>query len=102
MKKFLLVLAVLLSGCQREQTPTHIAAQNAVNVIAALYESLPAECKNDTNAKLTMVAQNQVMEVETHCKAQIKEIEREKIKWKLGFLALSIVILVYAVRKVLK
>lgn len=104
MKHFtiLLIFTVLLSGCQKEVPASHIAAQNAINTISAMYEGLPQECKTDTSKLLSRVAQNEVVEVENHCKNEKAKIEREKIKWKAGFFGLFLAIVIYVIKKVLK
>lgn len=104
MKRFtiLLILAVLLSGCQKETPASHIAAQEAIETIGALYETLPSECKTKTTDFLVTMAQNKAAKCDTECVKEKAELRRDKIKWKMGFFGLLTVIAVFIIKKVLR
>lgn len=97
---FLLVL--LLASCSKEVPGSQQAAENAINTVTAIQESLPKECQTSSNQLLFKVAQSEIREVKTHCDNEKAKIEREKIKWKVGTFALLIVIIAYIVKKVMK
>lgn len=98
----LLGLMFLLSSCTKEVPGSQQAADNAVNTIVAIQESLPKECQTSSNQLLFKVAQSEIREVETHCNNEKAKIEREKVRWKLSTFALLIVIMIYIVKKILK
>lgn len=101
MKKFL-ILPLVLCACAKEQPASHVAAQEAIETIGALYESLPSECKTKTTDFLITMAQNKAAKCDTECVKEKAKLEREKLKWKGSFWALAVVVGVYLARKVLK
>lgn len=95
-------LMFLLASCSKEVPGSQQAAENAINTVTAIQESLPKECKTSANQLLFMVAQNEIREVKTHCDNEKAKIEREKIKWKVGTYALLLVMIAYIIKKVMK
>lgn len=98
----LLGLMFLLSGCAKEVPGSHQAAENAIDTITAIQESLPKECQTSSNQLLFKVAQSEIREVEKHCDNEKAKIEREKVRWKMSTFALLLVIIIYIVKKILK
>lgn len=104
MKHFtiLVIVSVLLAGCAKEQPASHVAAQEAIETIGALYETLPGECKTKTTDFLITMAQNKAAKCDTECVKEKDRITQEKLKWQWSFWALAVVVGVYFARKVLK
>jgi outer membrane murein-binding lipoprotein Lpp len=103
MKPVILILSILLlSGCAKEQPASHVAAQEAIKTIGALYETLPSECKTKTTDFLVTMAQNKAAKCDTECAKEKAELRRDKIKWKSVSSLLALVIIVYAVKRFLR
>ena len=104
MKHFtiLLILTVLLSGCAKEQPASHVAAQEAIETIGVLYQTLPSECKTKTTDFLVTMAQNKAAKCDSECVKEKAKLEREKLKWKGVSGLLALVIIVYAVKRFLR
>ena len=101
MKKFL-ILPFVLCACANEQPASHVAAQEAIETIGVLYETLPGECKTKTTDFLITMAQNKAAKCDTECVKEKAKLEREKIKWKGVSGLLALVIIVYAVKRFLR
>ena len=104
MKRFtiLLIFTVLLSGCQKEKPVYHEVVQNGIDVINAIEEGLPAECKSESNAILFNVARKQMSNCESSCDLVVSKVESEKLRWKWAVFGLLTVIGLYIAKKVLK
>lgn len=104
MKRFtiLLILTVLLNGCQKEKPAYHEVAQNGIEVINAIEEGLPAECKSESNKILFNVARKEMRNVESSCDLAVGKVESEKLRWKWAVFGLLTVIGLYIAKKVLK
>ena len=104
MKRFtiLLILTVLLSGCQKEKPVYHEVVQNGIDVINAIEQGLPEECKTESNALLFNVARKQMSNCEKACDLAVEKVESEKLKWKWSVFGLLLVIGLYIARKVVK
>lgn len=104
MKRFtiLLIFTVLLSGCQKEKPAYHEVAQNGIEVINAIEEGLPAECKSESNKILFNVARKEMRNVEGSCDLAVSKVESEKLRWKWAVFGLLTVIGLYIAKKVLK
>lgn len=89
-------------GCAKEKPEYHYVAQNGIDVINAIEQDLPAECKTDTNKLLFNVARNEMATVERSCDSVVSKIESEKLRWKWGFFGMLIVIAVYIAKKIFK
>lgn len=101
MKKFL-ILPLVLCACAKEQAASHVAAQEAIETIGALYETLPSECKTKTTDFLVTMAQNKAAACDTECAKEKAELRRDKMKWKGMSGMLALVIIVYAVKRFLR
>lgn len=93
---------LVLLGCAKEQPASHIIADNAVDTVSAIQQSLPKECKTDSNELLFTVAKREIRNITTQCNTEKAEITRDKLKWKLSFWALIGVVAAYILRKILK
>lgn len=104
MKRFtiLLILTVLLNGCQKEKPAYHEVAQNGIEVINAIEEGLPVECKSESNKILFNVARKEMRNVESSCDLAVGKVESEKLRWKWAVFGLLTVIGLYIAKKVLK
>lgn len=104
MKRFtiLLILTVSLSGCQKEKPVYYEVVQNGIDVINAIEQGLPEECKTESNALLFNVARKQLSNCEKACDLAVEKVESEKLKWKWSVFGLLLVIGLYIARKVVK
>lgn len=104
MKRFtiLLILTVLLNGCQKEKPVYHEVVQNGIDVINAIEQGLPEECKSESNAILFNVARKQMSNCEKACDLVVKRVESEKLRWKWTVFSLLLMMGLYIAKKVLK
>lgn len=98
----LLILAVLQSGCTRDKPTYETIADNAVDIMSAIEEGLPTECKTDTNKLLFNVGRKEIKNIKTSCDEQVQKITREKRNWQVMFWLLSGLIAVFIARKIIK
>lgn len=101
MKKFIPFI-ILLAGCAKETPASQEMANNAVDTITAIHQSLPTECRTDSNELLFQVAKREVKAVAAQCTAEKQHIEHEKLRWKFATFGLVIAIVAYIVRKLMK
>lgn len=99
MKFFTIPFIILLSGCTREVPPSHEMTENAVNTITAIQQSLPEECKTDSNQLMFKVAQREIRGIEKQCDIEKAKIEREALRWKLITFVMGFVIIAYIVKR---
>ena len=92
---------MLLCGCAREKPTYETVADNAVDIITAIEQGLPTECKTDTNKLLFNVGRKEISNVKTACDERVDKITRDKLRWKLSFWALIGVIAAYIAKKIL-
>lgn len=102
MKILLLLVAVLLSGCTRETPPSHEMTENAINTITAIQQSLPEECKTESNQLMFRVAEREVRGIEKQCDIEKGKIERQVIKWRLISFAMALIIIAYIMKRFIK
>lgn len=98
----LISVSLLLFGCIREKPTYETVADNAVDIITAIEQGLPTECKTDTNKLLFNVGRKEISNVKTACDERVDKITSDKLKWKFSFWALIGVVAAYILRKVLK
>lgn len=101
MKK-ILPLVLVLAACSKEVSPSQSAANNAIDTITAIHQSLPEQCKTQANETLFNVAQREIQSVVEQCDIEKAEIERIVIKWRTFAVLLSLLILAYIIRKIIK
>jgi len=101
MKRFtiLLISTLLLSGCVKETPPSHEMTNNAIDTVTAIQQSLPEECKTDSNQLMFKVAQREIRGIEKQCDIEKAKIERETLRWKLITFAMGLVIIAYIVKR---
>lgn len=95
----LLIIALLLSGCVKEQTTTETIADSAKEQVMAIYNGLPKECQTDFNKKQTATAQKAIDAIVQSCNDQKEVITQEKIRWKWSFFGLLIVVGAYIAKR---
>lgn len=98
----LISVSLLLFGCTREKPTYETVADNAVDIITAIEQGLPTECKTDTNKLLFNVGRKEISNVKTACDERVDKITRDKLRWQWSFWALIGVVAAYILRKVLK
>lgn len=96
------LLMLLLTSCSKEVPGSQQAAENAINTVTAIQESLPKECQTSSNQLLFKVAQSEIREVKTHCDNEKAKITRDKIKWQGATFVLLVIIIGYIIKKVVK
>lgn len=99
---FICFFCFCLCGCQKEKPAYHEVAQNGIEVINAIEEGLPAECKSESNKILFNVARKEMRNVEGSCDLAVSKVESEKLRWKWAVFGLLMVIGLYIAKKVLK
>lgn len=104
MKHFtiLAILTVLLSGCAREKPTYETVADNAADIITAIEQGLPTECKTDANKLLFNVGRKEIANVKSACDERVDKVTRDKLRWQWSFWALVAVIGAFVAKKVLK
>lgn len=98
----ILLLILCLAGCVKHQDPVEAAANAAHQQIVAIKESLPKECQTAAIEEQLKAHDTTIETIKTNCDIQKAEITQEKIRWKWSFIALSLIILIYCAKKVLK
>lgn len=104
MKHFtiLAILTVLLSGCAREKPTYETVADNAVDIVTAIEQGLPAECQTEANKLLFNVGRKEIANVKNACDERVDKITEEKLRWQWAFWGLLAVIGVYIAKRVLR
>lgn len=98
----IILLALCLMGCVKQPDPVESAASAAHQQIVAIKETLPKECQTIAIEEQLKAHDATVETIVTNCKLKTEKITAEKIRWKWAFGALSIMVLAYIARKVLK
>lgn len=97
----LLLLTVLLNGCQT--TPTHDMTENAQTALTALEQSIPVQCATESIKTQIKGIRTQINTIEKTCVKTCNDekavIEAEKVKWKIAFFGLLVVVGVWILRK---
>lgn len=88
----LLILTVLLSGCSKT-TPTDIIGNAAKESINTIIANKPA-CKD-----VGVACNKQIDAVISSCDDAKKVITEQKIRWKMSFWGLLIVVCAYIIRR---
>lgn len=99
---FICFFGFCLCGCQKEKPVYHEVVQNGIDVINAIEQGLPEECKTESNALLFNVARKQLSNCEKACDLAVEKVESEKLKWKWSVFGLLLIIGLYIARKVVK
>ena len=101
MKWFGLFLSLfILSSCTKH-TVSHNVAQNTINQITALEQSIDEKCTTDSIKTQINVIKSQIKAINGACDTEKAEITAEKNKYKIAFWSL-VVIIVFVSRKIIK
>lgn len=100
MKKILVCL--FLAGCAKSPSVSESIAENTINEVNALEQSLSKECKTDSVMTQLTIIKSQIRTSVQSCEMEKDVITQEKLKWKWSFFGLLAVIVAYLIKKVLK
>jgi CRISPR/Cas system CSM-associated protein Csm2 small subunit len=102
MKWFGLCLALFtLSSCATH-TASHEIANNTINQITALEQSIDEKCTTDAIKTQINVIKSQIKAINDACDTEKAEIKADKIKWQTAFWALFLVVGVFSLKKIIK
>jgi len=102
MKWFGLFLSLfVLSSCAKH-TVSHNIADNTINQITALEQSINEKCATDSIKTQINVIKSQIKAINSACDTEKAEIKAEKIKWQTAFWGLFIVVAVFILKKIAK
>ena len=99
--KYLAIL-LILCGCTVNQPASETIANSAQESLNAISTTLTPECKTKAIESQINAAQTAIKATISACESEKEIINQEKIRWKWAFIMLSIMILAYIGRKVLK
>ncbi len=97
-----LFIGLIVAGCTRQQPASVTIATSAKETIAAMYQSLPDECKTESNQKQLWAAQSAIDAVVQSCETEKSKINQEKIKWQWAFWGLLAVMAAYVLKRVVR
>ena len=97
----LFLLSVILCSCGAHTT-SHNLAQNTINQVTALEQSIDEKCTTDAIKTQINVIKSQIKAINSACDTEKAEIRADKVKWQTAFWALFVVISVFGLRKVIK
>lgn len=98
----LLVLLLLLTGCANSSSVSESIAENTINEVNSLEQSLSKECKTDAVMTQLTIIKSQIRTSVQACEMEKDVITQEKLKWKWAFFGLLSVIVVWLIKRVLK
>lgn len=96
------ILLLFLWGCAKQPDPVETAANAAHQQIVAIKESLPKECQSKANEEQLKALDGTVESIVANCNTQKAILDEQRIRWKYAFIILSVMVLAYLGRKVLK
>lgn len=96
------LLILCLVGCAKQTDALNDAATVAHETIADIGYSLPKECKTEAINKRLETADTAVDSVVSACISQKETIDQERIRWKWSFFALSVLVLLYLGKRIVK
>lgn len=95
----LLILTVLLTGCAKEPVASNTMAESAINSATALEQSLPATCNTASIKTQIQAIKTQINAITQSCETEKQVITEQKVKWKMAFFGLLVVILIYVIKR---
>lgn len=102
MKWFGLCLVLFtLSSCATH-TVSHNIADNTINQITALEQSIDEKCATNAIKTQINVIKSQIKAINDACDTEKAELRAEKTKWQWAFWALLTLVVLYTTRKVIK
>ena len=87
----LLLLSLVLCSCTTH-TVSHNVAQNTINQITALEQSIDEKCTTNAIKTQINVIKSQIKAINDACDTEKAEITAEKNKYKIAFWSLIIII----------
>lgn len=97
----LLLLLFMLSSCGTH-TVSHNIADNTINQITALEQSINEKCATDSIKTQINVIKSQIKAINGACDTEKAEITAEKNKYKIAFWSLVVIIGLFVSRKIIK
>lgn len=91
----------ILSSCTKH-TVSHNVAQNTINQITALEQSIDEKCTTNAIKTQINVIKSQIKAINDACDTEKAEIKADKIKWQTAFWALFLVVGVFSLKKIMK
>lgn len=95
-------LLLLLFGCAKTTPASETIANSAQESLNSIENTLSNECKTKAVQSQIIAAKTAVQATITACENEKEVINQEKLRWKWSFLALTLIVLVHIVKKVLK
>ena len=95
-------LLLLLFGCAKNTDSLDVIGNSAHQQIVAIKESLPKECQTKAIDEQLKAHDATVDSIIANCNTQKQVLDEERIRWKWSFLATTLIIVAYFVRKILK
>ncbi|MBQ3785012.1 MAG: hypothetical protein II843_01295 [Alphaproteobacteria bacterium] len=102
MKWFGLLLFLLILPSCTKHTVSHNIAQNTLNQITALEQSMDEKCATDSIKTQINVIKSQIKAINGACDTEKAEITAEKNKYKIAFWSLVVIIGLFVSRKIIK
>lgn len=97
----LLLLSLVLCSCTTH-TVSHNIADNTINQITALEQSINEKCATDSIKTQINVIKSQIKAINGACDTEKAEITAEKNKYKIAFWSLVVIIGLFISRKIIK
>ena len=97
----LFFLLFILSSCAKH-TVSHNIADNTINQITALEQSINEKCATDSIKTQINVIKSQIKAINGACDTEKAEITAEKNKYKIAFWSLVVIIGLFVSRKIIK
>lgn len=97
----LLLLLFMLSSCGTH-TVSHNIADNTINQITALEQSIDEKCTTNAIKTQINVIKSQIKAINDACDTEKAEIRADKVKWQTAFWALFLVVGVFSLKKIMK
>lgn len=97
----LLLLSLVLCSCTTH-TVSHNIADNTINQITALEQSINEKCATDSIKTQINVIKSQIKAINGACDTEKAEITAEKNKYKIAFWSLVVIIGLFVSRKIIK
>lgn len=97
----LLLLSLILCSCTTH-TVSHNIADNTINQITALEQSINEKCATDSIKTQINMIKSQIKAINGACDTEKAEITAEKNKYKIAFWSLVVIIGLFVSRKIIK
>lgn len=97
----LFLLLFMLSSCGTH-TMSHNIADNTINQITALEQSIDEKCTTDAIKTQINVIKSQIKAINDACDTEKAELRAEKTKWQWAFWALFVIMAAYGFKKLIK